>query len=101
MSANARERPPWGESAPRRETGRSSGLAHAYFPGKMVGSRPATSPESGRLGCSPGQCVTVIERTHYDADDRPVETSDIVVRADRWRLEYDIAFSAQDSEASA
>ncbi|UGY94340.1 GntR family transcriptional regulator [Streptomyces gobiensis] len=68
---------------------------------ELVGSRPATSPESEALGCSPGQCVTVIERTHFDSLDRPVETSDIVVRADRWRLEYGITFFGQDSEASA
>ncbi|MEE1941024.1 GntR family transcriptional regulator [Streptomyces sp. TRM 70361] len=59
---------------------------------ELVGSRPATSAEAEALGCSPGQCVTVIERTHHTADGRAVETSDIVVRADRWRLEYRIAF---------
>ncbi|GAA3038488.1 hypothetical protein GCM10020000_15860 [Streptomyces olivoverticillatus] len=40
------------------------------------------------------QCVTVVERTHFDGDDRAVETSDIVVRADRWRLEYTIPFTS-------
>ncbi|MEU2873839.1 GntR family transcriptional regulator [Streptomyces olivoreticuli] len=59
---------------------------------ELVGSRPATTPEAEALGCSAGQCVTVIERTHFDGDGRAVETSDIVVRADRWRLEYDIPF---------
>lgn len=59
---------------------------------ERVGARPASSHEAETLGCSPGQCVTVVERTHFDADGRAVETSDIVVRADRWRLEYDIAF---------
>ncbi|MTE21574.1 UTRA domain-containing protein [Streptomyces sp. TRM43335] len=59
---------------------------------ELVGSRPATSLESETLGCSPGQCVTVIERTHHTADGRAVETSDIVIRADRWRLEYRIPF---------
>ncbi|MCG3043594.1 GntR family transcriptional regulator [Streptomyces sp. S1A] len=59
---------------------------------ELVGSRSATSAESQALGCSPGQCVTVIERTHHTADGRAVETSDIVVRADRWRLEYRIDF---------
>ena len=61
---------------------------------ELVGARPATSPEAESLGCSPGQCVTAVERTHYDEDGRAVETSDIVVRADRWRLEYAIAFTA-------
>ncbi|GEB52607.1 MULTISPECIES: GntR family transcriptional regulator [Streptomyces] len=60
---------------------------------ELVGARPATSPEAETLGCSPGQCVTAVERTHYDEDERPVETSDIVVRADRWRLEYGITFT--------
>ncbi|GAB2831438.1 GntR family transcriptional regulator [Streptomyces sp. NPDC054796] len=60
---------------------------------ELVGARPATSPEAESLGCSPGQCVTAVERTHYDEEDRPVETSDIVVRADRWRLEYGIRFT--------
>ncbi|MEU8581248.1 GntR family transcriptional regulator [Streptomyces sp. L500] len=61
---------------------------------ELVGSRPATTPEAEALGCAAGQCVTVVERTHFDGDDRAVETSDIVVRADRWRLEYTIAFTS-------
>lgn len=61
---------------------------------ELVGSRPATTPEAEALGCAAGQCVTVVERTHFDGDDRAVETSDIVVRADRWRLEYVIAFTS-------
>ncbi|MBT2387137.1 GntR family transcriptional regulator [Streptomyces sp. ISL-11] len=61
---------------------------------ELVGSRPATTPEAEALGCAAGQCVTVIERTHFDGDGRAVETSDIVVRADRWRLEYDIPFTS-------
>ncbi len=59
---------------------------------EVVGSRPATSPEAEALGCAPGQCVTAVERTHYDVADRPVETSDTVVLGDRWRLEYAITF---------
>ncbi|MFD0382225.1 UTRA domain-containing protein [Streptomyces stramineus] len=51
-------------------------------------------PEAEALGCAAGQCVTVVERTHFDGDGRAVETSDIVVRADRWRLEYDIPFTS-------
>ncbi|GHG46893.1 GntR family transcriptional regulator [Streptomyces griseocarneus] len=61
---------------------------------ELVGSRPATTPEAEALGCAAGQCVTVVERTHFDGDDRAVETSDIVVRADRWRLEYTIPFTS-------
>ncbi|MEU1312473.1 GntR family transcriptional regulator [Streptomyces cinnamoneus] len=61
---------------------------------ELVGSRPATTPEAEALGCAAGQCVTVVERTHFDGEDRAVETSDIVVRSDRWRLEYTIAFTS-------
>ncbi|MEV6103653.1 GntR family transcriptional regulator [Streptomyces sp. NPDC051940] len=61
---------------------------------ELVGSRAATSAEAETLGCTPGQCLTVLERTHYDEDNRPVETSDVVVRADRWRLEYVIDYTA-------
>lgn len=74
---------------------------------ELVGARPATTPEAGALGCAAGQCVTVVERTHFDADDRPVETSDLVIRADQWRLEYRIDLTGhgerlrQASEASA
>ncbi|MEV1010523.1 GntR family transcriptional regulator [Streptomyces sp. NPDC049881] len=59
---------------------------------ERIGSRPATTPEAEALGCTPGQCVTSVERTHYDADGRPVETSDTVLLGDRWRLEYEISF---------
>lgn len=59
---------------------------------ESVGSRPATSPEAEALGCSPGQCVTTVERTHFDAAGRPVETSDTVLHGSRWRLEYAITF---------
>jgi GntR family transcriptional regulator len=62
---------------------------------EVVGSRPATTPEAEALGCSPGQCVTAVERTHYDADNHPVETSDTVIRGDRWRLEYRIGFGRE------
>lgn len=61
---------------------------------ETVGSRPATAPEAETLGCSPGQSLTAVERTHYDDRHRPVETSDTVIRGDRWRLEYPIALDA-------
>jgi GntR family transcriptional regulator len=61
---------------------------------EMVGSRPATTPEAETLGCSPGQSLTSVERTHYDDRQRPVETSDTVIRGDRWRLEYPITLDA-------
>ncbi|MCE7081603.1 GntR family transcriptional regulator [Streptomyces sp. ST2-7A] len=62
---------------------------------EVVASRPATSPEAEALGCAPGQCLTAVERTHYAADGRPVETSDSVVRGDRWRLEYEIPLAPE------
>nr|WP_228454301.1 GntR family transcriptional regulator [Streptomyces alkaliphilus] len=62
---------------------------------EVVASRPATSPEAEVLGCAPGQCLTTVERTHYAADGRPVETSDSVLRGDRWRLEYDIPLAPE------
>lgn len=65
-------------------------VAHAR---ERVASRPATGPEAETLGCSPGQCVTVVERTHYTVDGRPTETSDTVVRGDRWQLEYAFSFA--------
>ncbi|MFX4292390.1 GntR family transcriptional regulator [Streptomyces bohaiensis] len=61
---------------------------------EAVGSRPASPAEAEALGCSPGQSLTVVERTHYDDRRRPVETSDTVVRGDRWRLEYPIDLAA-------
>lgn len=61
---------------------------------ETVSSRPASTREAVALGCAPGQCLTVVERTHYDADGRAVETSDTVVRGDRWSLEYAIAFGS-------
>jgi GntR family transcriptional regulator len=57
---------------------------------ELVGSRPATTTEAETLGCSPGQWVTAIERTFTTKDGRAVETADIAVRADQWRLEYTI-----------
>ncbi|GAB3121583.1 GntR family transcriptional regulator [Streptomyces calidiresistens] len=62
---------------------------------EVVASRPATSPEAEALGCAPGQCLTTVERTHYAADGRPVETSESVLRGDRWRLEYDIPLAPE------
>lgn len=46
------------------------------------------------LGIAAGSQATLIERTHYDADGRPVETADILVPTDRWDITYDIALPA-------
>ncbi|WP_049569876.1 GntR family transcriptional regulator [Streptomyces sp. SBT349] len=85
--------PERGPYARRGVRGRFAAIGiHVAHAREVVGSRPATSPEAEALGCTPGQCLTVVERTHYDEDDRPVETSDTVVLGDRWRLEYAIIF---------
>ncbi|WP_129840731.1 GntR family transcriptional regulator [Streptomyces sp. RFCAC02] len=52
-----------------------------------VGARPALTREAEVLGGLPGHPVLVIERT-YRAGALPVETADVVVPADRFRLSY-------------
>ncbi|MFP3988157.1 GntR family transcriptional regulator [Streptomyces sp. E11-3] len=52
-----------------------------------VGARPGLAEELLALGGVPGHVVLVISRTYY-ASGRPVETADIVVPADRYRIAY-------------
>ncbi|NGO70321.1 GntR family transcriptional regulator [Streptomyces boncukensis] len=52
-----------------------------------VGSRPGRAEETLELGGVPGHAVLVVSRTYY-AGGRPVETADVVVPADRFRLAY-------------
>ncbi|MFD3560916.1 GntR family transcriptional regulator [Streptomyces sp. NPDC058686] len=52
-----------------------------------VGARPGLAEELMALGGVPGHVVLVIQRTYY-ASGRPVETADIVVPADRYRIAY-------------
>lgn len=52
-----------------------------------VTARPPTPDEASELGILPGGHVLHIVRTHL-ATDLPVETCDIVVSADRYRLTY-------------
>ncbi|MET9324994.1 GntR family transcriptional regulator [Streptomyces sp. NPDC003038] len=49
--------------------------------------------QAQQLGVPAGSLATVIERTYYDSDDRPVETADLVIPADRWTICYDIALT--------
>jgi GntR family transcriptional regulator len=42
------------------------------------------------LGISVGDLITVIERTYYNTDGRPVETADITVADVRWEIAYEI-----------
>lgn len=53
--------------------------------GKLLG--PA---EAEILGTATGSAATLIRRTHFDATDRPVETADILVPADRWEIGYEL-----------
>ncbi|MFD5698365.1 GntR family transcriptional regulator [Streptomyces lasiicapitis] len=52
-----------------------------------VGARPGLAEELLALGGVPGHVVLVVQRTYY-ASGRPVETADIVVPADRYRIAY-------------
>ncbi|MHC0432343.1 GntR family transcriptional regulator [Streptomyces sp. O3] len=52
-----------------------------------VGARPGLAHELLALGGVPGHVVLVISRTYY-ASGQPVETADIVVPADRYRVAY-------------
>lgn len=52
-----------------------------------VGARPGLADELLALGGVPGHVVMVVERTYY-ASGRAVETADVVVPADRYRIAY-------------
>lgn len=52
-----------------------------------VGARPGLAEELMALGGVPGHTVMTIQRTYY-ASGRPVETADLVVPADRYRVGY-------------
>ncbi|GAB2788610.1 GntR family transcriptional regulator [Streptomyces daliensis] len=52
-----------------------------------VGARPGLAEETVELGGVPGHAVMVITRTFF-AGGRPVETADVVIPADRFRVAY-------------
>jgi DNA-binding GntR family transcriptional regulator len=52
-----------------------------------VGARPGLAEELQALGGVPGHVVLVVQRTYY-ASGRPVETADVVIPADRYRVAY-------------
>lgn len=52
-----------------------------------VGARPGLAEELSLLGGVPGHVVLVIQRTYF-ASGRPVETADVVIPADRYRVAY-------------
>lgn len=72
-----------------RERMRQIGVEVTHAP-EVVSARPATTDEAHQLGIGPGDIVLVIERTHY-ADDRPVETADIVIPVERYQLVYGLS----------
>ncbi|WP_329455843.1 GntR family transcriptional regulator [Streptomyces sp. NBC_01497] len=55
-----------------------------------VGARPGLAEELLTLGGVPGHVVMVLERTYY-ASGRAVETADVVVPADRFRIGYHLS----------
>ncbi|MFE3597839.1 GntR family transcriptional regulator [Streptomyces sp. NPDC059096] len=55
-----------------------------------VGARPGLADELITLGGVPGHVVMVLERTYY-ASGRAVETADVVVPADRYRIAYHLS----------
>ncbi|MER5887004.1 GntR family transcriptional regulator [Streptomyces sp. NPDC001941] len=50
--------------------------------------------QASKLGVAVGSLATWIERTFYDREDRPVETADLLIPADRWDIDYDITLTA-------
>jgi DNA-binding GntR family transcriptional regulator len=54
---------------------------------EQVGARPGLAEEMATLGGVPGQVVLEVRRTFY-ASGLPVETADLVIPADRYRLGY-------------
>ncbi|EYT84202.1 GntR family transcriptional regulator [Streptomyces sp. NPDC003703] len=52
-----------------------------------VGARPGLAEELLTLGGVPGHVVVVVQRTFY-ASGRAVETADVVIPADRYRVSY-------------
>jgi len=52
-----------------------------------VGARPGLADETAALGGVPGHIVMEIRRTYY-ASGRPVETANIIVPAERYRVAY-------------
>lgn len=59
-----------------------------------VNARAPRPYETEQLGIAPGVPVITVLRTYY-VDDRPVETCDIVVAADRYTLSYTIPIPPQ------
>jgi GntR family transcriptional regulator len=65
-----------------------------------ISVRPALSAEAAVLGIPAGSPVLLIERSHR-AGERTVETGDIVIAADRFRLRYRFPVTVQAEPAPA
>lgn len=52
-----------------------------------ISARPSLRSEAESLALAPGALVVVVDRTHYSAT-RAVETGQVIVPADRFRLRY-------------
>ena len=63
-----------------------------------ISVRPALSAEAAALGIPPGSPVLLIERSHRSGG-RTVETGEIVIAADRFRLRYRFTVPAQADPA--
>ncbi|MEU9888028.1 GntR family transcriptional regulator [Sphaerisporangium sp. NPDC051011] len=59
-------------------------ITHAV---EVLRPRPAENKEAERLGIQAGDIVQAIERTYW-ADDRPVETADIVIPGELYQVVY-------------
>ncbi|WP_146057425.1 UTRA domain-containing protein, partial [Streptomyces sp. SM12] len=56
---------------------------------ETVTARPATPEEAAALDLADGAVAAAIERTYF-SDTRPLETADLVVPGERFRLAYEI-----------
>ncbi|WP_245984420.1 GntR family transcriptional regulator [Streptomyces tateyamensis] len=65
-----------------------------------VAARPILEAEATSLGVPLGTTVLTIERTHW-AGETPVETADLVMAADRFRLAYEIDVPPEAAGAPA
>lgn len=51
-----------------------------------AGLHALTTDEGAQLGLAPGIPAWLVQRTRYSATGRPVETADLILPADRWRV---------------
>ncbi len=78
---------------------RSIGITIAYAFEVPRPSR-ATQEQANLLGISLGELLTIIERTYYDSDDRPIETADVVVPDVRWEIAYEVTINQEQRDGT-